>query len=465
MIKKLITISVFLVMLVGMLGLVGLVQAAGDDVIFSANTVVDIYYLGTTDSASADLQVNSSSQVETFAVGTDSVTITLSDTGNDSDITFESSLGTIMSVDCADGATFTAGVPSTMQIVYNASCTTVVLTIGSSTLTELNVKATPLTASATSSYTVTFRTVNALTSGQKIKLVFGGGFTILGSSATTTITTLTDDGTDISLGITAFASVANTRTITITLATDVAAMSVINIVLDRSLVTNPSTVSADVAVSAIDIFTTTAAGATIDSKADQTAFNRVIDLEPGWNIFASSQALEVTAYATVLAPISGSYSAIYTLVWDTGVTPNTMTWQTPTSVTPLTGYAIYITGGSTIKLPLDFAKETVSNSLFSRNLDNAGWYLIGYTGTATNPLESQDAFLDGLTVAGNLEYSVVVDLTGTAVNNEPSSHDIDGGATTEVAATGDTAMDFYMDFGYALFTTADSLVLGGSREE
>jgi len=461
MTKKLITISVFLVALVGMLGLVGVAKAAGNDVIFGADTPADIYLIGTTNPS--DLVVKDGSQVETFAVGTDSVTVTL-DTG--SDITFESALGTIMSVDCVGGVTaFTAGVPSQMNIVDSAACPTVVLTIGASTLTEVNVKATPLTASATSSYTVTFRTVNALTSGQEIKLVFGGGFTITASTDDTLVTPFTDDGTDISSSI-SLASVAGTRTITITLASDVAARSVINLVLDRSLVTNPSTASDAVAVSGIDIYTTTASdGSTIDSLVNQTAFNRVIDLVPGWNIFAPSQALEVAAYATVLAPISGSYSSIYTLEWDDTVTPNTMTWQTPTNIEPLTGYAIYITGGSTVKLPLDFAKETVSNSLFSRDLTYAGWYLVGYTGTDTDPLEQQDDFLDGLTVSGNMEYSVVVDLTGTTAGSQPSTHDISGAATTEVATTGASSMDFYMDFGYAIFTTADSLVLGGSREE
>ena len=450
MTKKLIISSVILAVFIGALGLASMAKAVGEEVVFSADTTVGI----------SDLVIQSGGQVTSIAVGASSVTLAL---GATSDITFESASGAIMSVDCGDGATFTAGFPSRMRVDYHASCASVVLTTGEGTLTEVNVKAVPLAVASSSSYTINFRTVNALTSGQKIKLVFGGGFTILSTTTASLVTTLEDDDTDISSSI-SLASVAGTKTITITLASNVAAKSIVDIVLSSTLVTNPPATT-DATVSGIDIYTTTATDTTIDSKTDQTAYNRVIDLVPGWNIFAPSQALETATYATVLAPISGSYNAIYTLAWDTTVTPNTMTWQTPTNIEPLTGYAIYITGGSTVKLPLDFAKETVSNALFSRNLDHAGWYLVGYTGTATNPLESQDAFLDGLTVAGNREYSVVVDLTGTTVNSQPSDHDISGANTTETQATGDTAMDFYMDFGYAIFTTVDSLVLGGNREE
>ena len=346
MIKKLISASVILVaaVTIGALVDVSPASAAGDEVVFSADTATGL----------SDLVVKSGGQVTSIAVGASDVTLTL---GADSDITFESASGAIMSVDCAGGSTFTAGSPSQMRVDYvdADTCTTVVLTIGSGTLTEPNVAANPLTAGTASTHTVTFRTVNALTSGQKIKLAFGGGYTIADNTTASNVTTLTDDGTSIASGI-SLASVAANKTITITLASSVAARSVINIVLNSALVTNPATASADTAVSGIDIYTTTSGGTTIDSLPNQTAFNRVIDLEPGWNIFAPSQALENSAYATVLTPISGSYSDIYTLIWNS--TTETMTWQTPTTIDPLYGYAIYITGSSAVKLPLDFAKET-----------------------------------------------------------------------------------------------------------
>lgn len=471
MTKKLITISVILGLAMT-LGLVGVAKAVFDDVTFGADTAVDIYYVGTTNTAKADLQVNSGGKVATYATDTDSVTVTLE---SGSDITFQSASGKIMNVDCSAGATYTAGVPSTMRVVYNASCPTVVLTIGASALTEANIKATPLTAATLSDYTVTFRTANTLTAGQKIKLVFGTSFTITESALEAKVTTFTDDGSPVgTLDADGLVSTAATKTITIAVPTGatIAKSSVINIVLD-DLVTNPANASLahtngapTMSALGIDIYTTTSGDVTIDSLVDQTPFNRIIELKPGWNIFAPSQELEAAAYATVLTPISGSWSAIYTLARaDAGV----MTWQTPTTIDPLYGYAIYITGSSTVKLPLDFAKETPSNSKISRSLAYKGWYLIGYVGSDTDGyMNAQDYCLDGLmgTNAQNDEaFTAIYDETGTTAGQAPSNHKF--GAATEEAALdgGGTSMRFYQDYGYSVLTITDNLVLSGLRDE
>jgi len=343
--------------------------------------------------------------------------------------------------------------------IATASNDVIALTSAAS-LTQINVGANPLTANTASVYTVTFKTINALTSGQKIQLDFGTGFTIADSTSTAKVTTLTDDGTDISSGI-SLSSVASTKIIKITLNSSVAASSIINIVLDSTLVTNPSTASATIAVSGIDIYTTDSSGNTIDQVLNQTAFNRVIDLVTGWNIFAPSQALENSAVSTVLAPIGTStYSAIYTLTWS--AVTETMTWQTATVIEPLGGYAINISGAAQ-KLPLDFAKEEASNATFEKNLTHEGWQSIGYTGDSAS-LVAQTYNLDGLTTGGNEEFSRIVDMTGTTAGSDPSSHAINSSTVSELAGATST-MKFAKDYGYLVFTTVDNLVLGGVRDQ
>jgi hypothetical protein len=457
MTKKTILISTIFAVAM-MFGLTSIVSAAGDDVVFGADTSVPVYLIGTT--SASDLVVAADSQAAGIAIGTDRVTVTLE---SGSDITFKSASNEIMNVaGCtATYATFTPGSPSTMRIVYNAACTSAVLTIGTGTLTEANVAATPLTEATASTYTVTFRTVGALISGDIIQLDFGTRFTVAANNTTASnVTTLTDDGTDISTGISL--STGTSNQIKITLNSAVAAGSVMNIVLNSALVTNPATATSDTALSGIDIYTTTAAGVVIDSLANQTAFNAVLDLPVGWSVFAPSQALEATSTTVVLTPISGSYSAIYTLAWASGT--STMTWQTPSNIQPLYGYVIYNSTGSTLKLPLDFAKETVTNSTFSRDLDYKGWYLIGYAGSSAS-LVAQTYCLDGLTVAGQEEFSTIIDLTGTTADGTLATSHAVGDATSEVASIGSAAMAFTKNYGYGVFTTADGLVLGGEREE
>ena len=476
MIKKLITITAFLAMAMTFC-LVGGVNAAGDEVLFSADTNMNILDKNT--GSGSDLVVKSGSKVTTIAADTDSVTVTL---GADSDIIFESAGGSIISVNCASGSTFVPGVPSRMNIVDHDDCHTVVATIGAGALIEVDVAANPLTAATASAYTVTFRTVNALTAGQKIKLVFGSGFTIDESVLEATVTNFTDDGDSVGTGTLAGGDfvftgdlVSTTATKTITLAiptgTTIAASSVINIVLDSTLVTNPAVASATVGISGVDIYTTTSDGTTIDSKtASPTAFNRVIDLEPGWNIFAPSQKLQtpdaIGTTTSVLTPITGDYSTVYTLTRaDAGV----MTWTTPDTIDPLYGYAIYITAGSTVKLPLDFAKETASNGVYSRSLAQKGWHIVGYVGDddgSNDYLSAQDEVLIDLKVGGNEEFSQIVDFTGTGNpwTTAPSDHKFAATMTTEYANATEN-MRFHIDFGYAIVTTADDLLLNGNRDE
>lgn len=473
MTKKTILISTIFAAVM-MFGLTSIVSAAGDELIFSAETPVPIYLNGTaTPSDLVILPVSAAnpvrlSQVTTMAVDTDKITLTL---GSTSDITFSSALGKTMSVSCADGSTFTSstgsGFPSTMRVDYNINCTTVVLTIGPGALTEANVAASPLTANTASSYTVTFMTVNALSAGDKIQLDFGTWFTIADSTTAAQVATLTDDSTSITSGI-ALSSVAATKQIKITLHSTVAAGSVVNIVLDSSLVTNPLTATSDVALSGIDIYTTKSNGSVIDSLADQTAYDRVIDLAAGWNVFAPSQALENSAIATALAPISGSYSAIYTLAWSSSA--SAMTWQTPTTIDPLYGYAIYNNSGAAIKLPLDFAKETGTNGLYSRNLDHNGWQMVGYVGTSdSKDAEDLGNCLDGLVPNdsnGTYKFSQLVDLTGQTVGDAQTSHAIVS-ATKSQSAGAATDMKFTKDYGYAINITGvistAQMILSGDR--
>lgn len=443
-----------------MFGLTNIASAVGEEVVISANTPIPIYLQGTT--SASDLVANAGGQVTSMIVDTDRVTLSL---GANSDITFSSASGKIMSVSCKAGNTaYTAGTPSSMRVDYDSGCTTVVLTIGPGTLTEPNVAASPLTEGAASAYTVTFKTVNTLVAGNKIQLDFGSGFTIADSTTATKVTTFTDDTADISTGIT-LSSVGATKQIKITLPTGrtIAAQSVVNIVLDSTLVTNPATATDAVAVSGIDIYTTTSAGTVIDSLANQTAYNRVIELAVGWNVFAPSQALENSAIATALAPISGSYNAIYTLAWSSAA--STMTWQTPTTIDPLYGYAIYNNSGAAIKLPLDFAKETGTNGLYSRNLDHKGWQMVGYVGKSTSisaDAEDLGNCLDGIVTSSAYYYSQLVDLTGTAVGSHPTTHAITS-STTSQSAGATVDMEFIIDYGYAINTTSDSLVLSGNR--
>ena len=469
MIKKLLSISGILAMAMT-LCLVGGVDATGNNVVFTSDTSMNIYRIGTT--SASDLVVEAGSQVAGIARGTDRVTITLE---SGSDITFKSAGNQVMTVTNCDAAyaTFTAGATSMMHIVHNDLCDdNVVLTIGTGGLTEANVKAVPLTAGALAAdteYTVTFRTVSALASSDKIKLVFGTGYTIADSGGSAVVT---DNGTPITPTLTTSSS---SKEVILTLDSAVTASSVIVIDL-TSVVTNPALASSaynaagdpTMSVLGIDFYTTTSGGTTIDSLAGQTPYNRIIELEPGWNIFAPSQALETPLYTTVLTPIIDYVRTIYTLTRaDAGV----MSWTTPDGMTidPLYGYAIYITGSVTQKLPLDFAKETPSNSKDSRSLAYKGWYLIGYMGSDTDGyMNAQSYCLDGLmgTNATNDEdFTAIYDETGTTAGEAPSDHKF-GDATEEAAADGDgTSMRFYQDYGYSVLTITDDLVLSGLREE
>ncbi|MFH1565004.1 MAG: hypothetical protein ABIC82_04095 [bacterium] len=462
MTKKTILISTIFAVVV-MFGFTSVVSAAGDEVILSADTSTPIYLQGTT--TPSDLVANSGGQVTAMAVDTDKVTLSL---GADSDITFSSQTGFVISASCASGATFTAGSPSSLRVDYNVSCTTVEVTVGPGTLTEPNVAASPLTAGTASAYTVTFKTVNPLVAGNKIQLDFGSEFTVATNLAESNVTTLTDDTVDISSGITLVTD-ATTRQIKITLNSTVAAQSVINIVLNSTLITNPATATATVAQSGIDIYTTTSAGTVIDSLLNQTAYDRVVELAVGWNVFAPSQELENSAKATVMAPISSSYSAIYTLAWSS--TSSTMTWQTPTTIDPLYGYAIYNSSSSIIKLPLDFAKETPSNGLEQRTLSNVGWYLIGYVGTSDSKVaQTAGNCLDGLKgtgTGGNDAFSSIVDLTGKlAIGAAQTSHAIISVTQSEAAGanSGVGVMQFTRDYGYAVYVnSATNGGLSGNR--
>jgi hypothetical protein len=458
MIKKLISVSVILTtaLAMGVLVDVGSANAAHNSVTFSEATTIDI----------EDLVISANSQVEQIAVGTTTVTINMQ---VGSTITFTSASGKVMALDHTSAGTNScaAGGGSSLTVSYDASHPIVVLDLTGATcatyaLTEANVAANPLTADTASAYTITFKTSHELAADSKIKLVFGTGFTILDSTDEDLVDT--DGGVGFTLLDGDFSSVASSKTITLIIpfGTTLAAGSVIDIVLDNTLVKNPTPASADVAVSGVDISTTDSGDTVIDALADQTAFNRVIDLVPGWNIFAPSQALESSTASTVLTPIGASnYDDILTLTLD--ATTDTMTWQTATTIKPLYGYAIHITGSSTVNLPLDFAKEIPGNSTFTRNLVNKGWQLIGYTGTSAS-LEAQVSCLDGLTVSGNEEFSSIVDLTGTtAGSTAPTSHAF--GASTTSELFGGSGMYFHKDFGYAVFTVVDGLVLGGEREE
>ena len=470
MTKKLITISVFLGLAV-IFGFGGCVKAVGDEVVFSADTTVDIYEIGTT--SASDLVVEANSQVTTFVRGTDNVSITLD---TDSDITFKSAGNQIMTVTgcTAAQAVFTAGTTSTMRIQYDATnCTSAVLTIGTGGLTEGNVKAVPLTAGALAAdteYTVTFRTVSALTDGQKVKLVFGTGYGIATYSTDETRVVITDVTIpDIPTTVTpsAFSSSGTTNEVVITLP-DVVAGRVLNIVLSDT-VTNPSTLThnaagdPDLPTLGIDIYTTTDGDVTIDALADQTPYNRIIELKTGWNVFAPSQALETPAYATVLLPIYGSYDAIYTLVRGTG----TMEWLSPTNIEPLFGYAIYITAGSTVELPLDFAKEGPTNFAFSRELTYKGWFLIGYAGN-TGQLDAYIYCLDGLVgtgVNGTDAYDTVVDLTGAGVSGGEVAQTNHFWSATPTEDQNAGNMDFTKDYGFAISVNTIGMTLTGNREE
>lgn len=460
--KKIISISVFLAFAIslGLVGCVGIANADYDAVQFDADTSIDI----------EDLVISSGGKVAGIEVNVATTTITLE---SQSTITFTSASGKIMQLDHASAGTneCLAGGTSRLIVTYDSSHPVVILSLTGSTcttytLTEVNVAASPLTADTASAYTVTFKTANDLTSGQKIQLDFGTGFTIADSTSTAKVTTLTDDGS--ALSVSALDASSTAKSITITVGADVASSSVINIVLDSTLVTNPSTASADTSVSGIDIYTTDSGGTAIDTVLNQTAFNRVLDLVSGWNIFAPSQTLESAAVATVMTPISGTstYDALYTLAWDS--TAETMTWQTPTTIDPLYGYAIHNKTETTKKLPFDFAKESISNSTFERALGHAGWYLIGYTGSSAS-LVAQTYCLDGLTINGQEYFSRIVDLTGTTADGSvPTSHLISNDTTYELAAT-TPAMKFARDYGYAIFRTAAesgiNIVLGGDRSQ
>lgn len=457
MTKKLITITAILA-LVMTVGLVGTARAAGDDVVFSSETTIDIQ----------DLVISANSQVEGIEVGASTVTVSMA---VGSDITFTSASGKEMTLSPAAAGTVTylAGGASTAAITYNAAYPEVILTVTStlySNLTEINVYANPLTANTLSSYTVTFKTVTELVATDKIQLDFGTGFTITDDETATNVTTLTDDRTDIKVGISLDSQAGGDNIITIALNSTVAAESVINLVLHSSLVKNPAASSADTAVSGIDIYTTDSTGNKKDVALNQTAFNRVIDLVNGWNIFAPSQTLESSAVATVIVEgaglVSGTdYDAFYTLTWDTDT--SRMKWTTATTIDPLYGYAIHNISGVTKELPLDFEKEELSNVTFSRDLTNKGWYLIGYTGT-TDSLVAQTSCLGGLTTGGYEEFSSIVDLTGTTVGRVPTSHLISSSATSELASAAPSTMLFAKDYAYAVFTTKTLLKLEGSRD-
>lgn len=454
MIKKIVSISIIFVMTMAILaGFARPTEAAYDSLTFGSAVATGI----------EDITISSGGEVEALAVAATTIDITMA---VGSSITFTSATGKVMTLDndAAGTNTCAAGGTSSLTVAYIPGDATVQLSLTGATcttyaLSEANVKATPLTAATASAYTVTFKTATALSSGDKIRLDFGTGFTVADNTTASNVTTLTDDGTDISSGI-SLAAVSATKRVTITLASAVAANSVVNIVLNSALVTNPSTASADTAVSGLDLYTTDSGDTTVDSLLNQTAFNRVISLVSGWNVFAPSQTLESATLATVMLPIVDTYSAIYELAWDSDT--STMTWQTPTTINPLYGYAIYNNSGSTQSLPLDFAKEEVSNATFSRNLDNKGWQLMGYTGTSAS-LVAQTYCLDGLSSGGSDYFSTIVDLTGTTAGSTPSSHAINSSTTSE--ASGGSTMLFAKDYGYAVFTTANSLVLGGEREE
>lgn len=464
MTKKLIPISVILAMAMT-LGLVGVVKAGGADVVFDDDTKMDIYRIGTT--IASDLVVEAASQVAGIVRDTDRVTITLE---SGSDITFKSAGSQIMTVtNCGAGfATFHAGTPSTMHIVHDDTCdTNVVLTIGTGGLTEGNVKATPLTAGEASVYTVTFKTVSALTAGQKIKLAFGTGYGIAANAALSTTGVAVTDETGTSTAIAStFESTIATREVIITLTPAVAASRVIEIVL-TSVVTNPSTLTHNAAgdptmsVLGIDIYTTTSGGNTIDSLADQTPYNRIIELKPGWNIFAPSQVLETPAYATVILPITSYVKTIYTLTRGAG----TMVWETPTTIDPLYAYAIYITGSVNQDLPLDFAKEIPGNFARSRDLEHKGWFLIGYMGNGGS-LNAFANCLDGLVatgVNGTNAYDVIIDLTGQTTNNAQTNHF--WAADPLEQADGAGTMLFTKDYGFAVSVNTTGMTLTGNREE
>ena len=459
MTKKLITITVFLG-LVMMFGSVGCAKAVtGADVVFSADTPMPIYKIGTT--TASDLKVKASSQAAAIATDTDRVTVTLL---SGSDITFKSASGEVMSVTgcTSTHAVFTAGTPSLMQIQHDSTCVSAVLTIGTGGLTEVNIKGAPLTAAATATvYTVTFKTVKALLAGEKIKLAFGTGYGI--SSGTVAVK---DDTVTIGSS-----SSVSAKEVTITLTPAVVEGSVIDITL-TNVVTNPTAASLihtngapDVTVLGIDISTTTATGTTIDALADQTPYNRIIELEPGWNVFAPSQTLEDYAddYADVLAPIFGSYDAVYTLTRSAGV----MSWLPPTRFDPLYGYAIHITGSSTVKLPLDFAKETPSNFAFSRELEHKGWFLIGYAGDS-GYLDAYDSCLDGLVHIGTTDhhaYDVIIDLTGASILSATSQTSHAWAADPTEQTDGSGNMRFTKDYGFAISVNTVGMTLTGNREE
>ena len=443
MTKKIISISAILVLAL-FVGLAGIAKAAGNDIVFSAATTIGIQ----------DVVVSSGSQVEGIVVDTSTVTVSMA---SGSTITFVSPSGKEMTLSPAAAGIVdysTIGTTTT-TITYNSDYPEVVLTVAStlySKLTEVNVYANPLTAGSASEYTITFKTSTVLSAGDdKIQLDFGTEFIIVDTGTVE----VKDDATTITSSFTTAGTI-----VTITLTTAVVASSIIEITL-TDVVTNPSTATADTAESGIDIYTTNNAGTKIDVVLNQTAFNRVITLVNGWNIFAPSQTLESSAVATVITANAGltsdHYDALFTLVWDGSI----MDWQTATTIDPLYGYAIHIISGTTHELPLDFAEEKPSNSTFSRDLDNKGWYLIGYTGT-TASLDAQTNCLGGLTTGGYEEFSSIVDLTGTTSGSVPTSHLISDSSTSEIAT--DSGMLFAKDYGYAVFTTLINLTLEGSRD-
>lgn len=456
MIKKLISITGILAMAMT-LCLVGGVNAAYNDVVFSADTPIG------SSNSHQDMVVAKDSVVAGFVVGdANDVTLTLEEGSN---ITFESALGKIMSASC--GGTFTAG--STLNVVWSSACTTSVVTIGTGTLTEINVAASLLTPEQQSAYTVTFRTINALSATDIIRLDFGGGFT-LATGDTASNVVLKDDTVTITPSAVSYSD--STKKILITLNSTVAAGSIINIVLDSDLVKNPVANSlSDTGLSGIDIYTTTSGGTIIDSKPNQTAFNRVLDLVLGWNIFAPSQELEDSDKTAVMAPISARYDAIYTLTWNS--TLSTMTWQTPTTIDPLYGYAVYINGSSTpVKFPLDFAKETQTNITERRAMNHAGFHSIGFVGVSASAVaQTAGNCLDGLNgtgPGGTDAFGSIIDLTKANVGNPQTTHAWDPtGNTSEGAGanSGNGTMKFTRDYGFLISInfTSDDLFLWGNR--
>ena len=465
MTKKIISISAILVLAL-FVGLVGTAKAAGNDIVFSAATTIGIQ----------DLVVSANSQVEGIVIDTATVTVTMA---SGSTITFTSDEGREMTLTPAAAAaaftvSYTAGGASTVTITWNAAYPEVVLTVASTVytnLTEVNVYANPLTADTASAYTVTFKTATQLVATDKIQLDFGTGFTgqITDGIADTGVGTivLTDDGASVTPS--AFLTNQSARTIIITLPGTVAVNSVINIVLNSSLVKNPATVTADTAASGIDIYTTDSTGNTKkDVALNQTAFNRVIDLVNGWNIFAPSQLLEDSDIATVITENAGFTSGVgndYDVLWTLTLhtTTNTMQWATPSDndIVPLYGYAFHNISGGTLKLPLDFAKEEYNNATFSRLLSDQGWHLIGYTGTSAS-LNAQTNCLGGLIIGSTEYFSSIVDLTGTTSASAATSHLISSSITTELASG--SGMLFTKDYAYLVFTIADDLNLEGNRD-